>query len=321
MVKRKLGFIKLFSLFVITQVLFGSSLFAQGFDQNIFDQIKRQTGSTTEATSVKSPLDQSREQDYVEKLNEQLEARRFAAPSIIENDFNSRLGYIDKKDDRKLTQFGYNIFNRLPVLNQIMTGSVPDTYIVGVGDELIVSFKGSKEEIVSVKVDREGRLIIPSLSPISASGLMLGELRSLVEKQVTDSLIGTEVYLSVATLRQISVLVAGEVENPSLVSTTSLSSPIEVLLHVGGVKKTGSLRNITLQRGNELINIDLYKIMEGTGAEIINLQDGDRLIVPTIGSTVAIDGNVIRPGIYEIAKGKEFSPFLCFTKLYFKKES
>ena len=300
MIKRIYSFLKVLSILFTLQFFLGTGAVGQGLDQNIFDQIKQQTGSTTEATSVQSPLDQARELDYVEKLNEQLEARKNAGPSIIEQDFNSRLGRFGKDKEDELKQFGYNIFDRLPVMNQVMTGAVPDNYVLGVGDDLIVSFKGAREEIVSVKVDREGRLIIPSLRPLSASGLTLGELRGVIEKQVSDSLIGTEVYLSVATLRQISVLVAGEVENPSLVNTTSLSTPIEVLLHVGGVKKTGSLRNIILQRGDERIDIDLYKVIEGTGAEIINLQDGDRLIVPTIGATVAIDGNVIRPAIYEI---------------------
>ncbi|MEZ5758743.1 MAG: SLBB domain-containing protein [Emcibacteraceae bacterium] len=77
-----------------------------------------------------------------------------------------------------------------------------------------------------------------------------------------------------------------------------------MLLHVGGVKKTGSLRNIILQRGDQKIPVDLYDVIEGSSGELINLQDGDRLIVPTIGATVAIYGNVIRPGIYEAPGGQ-----------------
>ncbi|HRW30660.1 MAG TPA: SLBB domain-containing protein, partial [Emcibacteraceae bacterium] len=279
--------------------------FAQsGLEQSIFDQIKRQTGSTTDATTVRSPLDQSRQQDYIDKLNEQLERRNNAGPSIIEKDYNQRLEDIEKQDNKELKQFGYNIFDRLPMMNQIMTGTVPDSYKLGVGDDLIVNFKGSREEVISVKVDREGRLIIPSLEPINVSGLTLGEVKDALEDQVSESMIGTEAYISVATLRQISVLVAGEVENPSIVNTTSLSTPIEVLLHVGGVKKTGSLRNIILQRGDQKIPVDLYDVIEGSSGALINLQDGDRLIVPTIGATMAIYGNVIRPGIYEAPAGQ-----------------
>ncbi len=296
MINRKFVVKNVCALFLVVSFFSTSSLFAQGLDQNIFDQIKRQTGSRTTTTQIRSPLDQLREQDYLNTLNQQLEQKKGAEPSIIENDYNSRSG-------SELKQFGYDVFNRLPMPDQMITGAVPDRYILGIGDELIVNFKGSKEEVLSVKIDREGRLVIPSLSPITAAGLQFGQVREILEKQVDESLIGTEVYISVATLRQISVLVVGEVENPSLVRTTSLATPIEALLHVGGVKKTGSLRNITLQRGDQKIAIDLYKTVEGTDAEIINLRDGDRLIVPTIGATIAIDGNVIRPGIFELAGG------------------
>lgn len=284
-------------------IVFTSQLVAQGFDPEILDQIRQRTGNVGQMNTIQSPLDQMRERQYIEQLNTQLEARKDEGFSIIEEDYNNRLGYL-QDDKASLKQFGYNIFNRLPLQQQIMNGAVPSSYIVGIGDELIVSLKGSKEESYSIKIDREGRLLVPSLQPVNASGLSFGELENILEKQVSESLIGTEIFISAAKLRQISVLVAGEVSNPSLVNTSSLSSPIEILLLVGGVNKTGSLRNITILRGDERIKVDLYDLISGEFANIINLRDGDRIIVPTIGKTVAVDGNVIRPGIYELPNGE-----------------
>lgn len=283
--------------------VFTFSLIAQDFDPEILNQIRQRSGNVGQVNTIQSPLDQMRERQYVEQLNTQLEARKNEGFSLIEEDYNNRLGYL-KDDKASLKQFGYNIFNRLPLQQQIMNGAVPSSYIVGIGDELIVSLKGANEESYSVKIDREGRLLVPSLTPVNAAGLSFGELENLLEKQVAESLIGTEIFLSAAKLRQISVLVAGEVANPSLISTSSLSSPIEILLQVGGINKTGSLRNITILRGDEKINVDLYNLISGQFADIINLRDGDRIIVPTIGKTVAIDGNVIRPGIYELPNGQ-----------------
>lgn len=297
MIKEKIILTKILATCVVMLLLNNQSVFSQGLEQNIFDQIKKQTGAQSTITRVQSPLDQLRERDYMEKLNVQLEKRRGASPSVIENDYNGR-------SNSELKQFGYQLFDRLPLPNQIITGMISNGYVMGVGDELVVNFKGSKEEVLSVKIDREGRLVIPNLQPVMAVGLSLGVLRQRLEKQVSESLIGTEIFISVATLRQISVLVAGEVENPALVRTTSLATPLEVLLHVGGVKKIGSLRNIILQRGEEKIKIDLYNLIDGEDAQIITLMDGDRLIVPTIGATIALNGNIIRPGIYEIANGE-----------------
>ena len=296
----KWKFIKIVSLFALIQVIFNSVLFAQGLDTDFFNQIKRQTGSTTDRTVVQSPIDDARDAEYLNQLDEQLKRKINAPPSIIENDFNSRIFKQDNTDEAVLEQFGYSIFNRTPSMNQILTGSIPDDYVLGVGDDLIISFRGSNEEIISIKVDREGRLVIPSMNPIAASGLSLAEIRSVIKNNVAESRIGTEVFVSVATLRQISVLVAGEVENPSLVRTNSLVTPMELLLQVGGVKKTGTLRNIIILRGNKKISVDLYNTIEGSKANITLLRDGDRLIVPTIGPTIAISGHVIRPGIYEL---------------------
>ena len=284
--------------------VFTAHAFAQDFDPEILNQLRQRSGNTgQQSISVQSPLDQLRERQYIEQLNTQLEARKDEGFSRIEQDYNRRLGYL-KDDKASLNQFGYDIFNRLPLQQQVLNGSVPSSYILGAGDELIVNLKGSDEESYTVKIDREGRLLVPSLSPVNASGLSFGELEDILKKQVSDSLIGTEVFLSVATLRQISVLVAGEVSNPSLIRTTSLASPIEVILQVGGIKKTGSLRNITIFRGDEKIKVDLYDIIGGEFANIVNLRDGDRILVPTLRATIAIDGNVVRPGIYELPDGE-----------------
>jgi len=300
----KKNIIKIISLSLMGVFVFTAHAFAQDFDPEILNQLRQRSGNTgQQSISVQSPLDQLRERQYIEQLNTQLEARKDEGFSRIEQDYNRRLGYL-KDDKASLNQFGYDIFNRLPLQQQVLNGSVPSSYILGAGDELIVNLKGSDEESYTVKIDREGRLLVPSLSPVNASGLSFGELEDILKKQVSDSLIGTEVFLSVATLRQISVLVAGEVSNPSLIRTTSLASPIEVILQVGGIKKTGSLRNITIFRGDEKIKVDLYDIIGGEFANIVNLRDGDRILVPTLRATIAIDGNVVRPGIYELPDGE-----------------
>ncbi|WP_438992827.1 SLBB domain-containing protein [Pseudemcibacter sp.] len=300
----KKNIIKIISLSLMGVFVFTAHAFAQDFDPEILNQLRQRSGNTgQQSISVQSPLDQLRERQYIEQLNTQLEARKDEGFSRIEQDYNRRLGYL-KDDKASLNQFGYDIFNRLPLQQQVLNGSVPSSYILGAGDELIVNLKGSDEESYTVKIDREGRLLVPSLSPVNASGLSFGELEDILKKQVSDSLIGTEVFLSVATLRQISVLVAGEVSNPSLISTTSLASPIEVILQVGGIKKTGSLRNITILRGDEKIKVDLYDIIGGEFANIVNLRDGDRILVPTLRATIAIDGNLVRPGIYELPDGE-----------------
>ena len=72
-------------------------------------------------------------------------------------------------------------------------------------------------------------------------------------------------------------------------------------MEAGGIDKSGSLRRIKLVRGGRSMFIDLYGLLlHGASSMDLGLRDGDRLIVPSIGPSVAIAGEVKRPGIYEI---------------------
>jgi protein involved in polysaccharide export with SLBB domain len=105
-------------------------------------------------------------------------------------------------------------------------------------------------------------------------------------------------------LRQISVVVSGDVNSPGTRLVTGLSSPLDAILLSGGIKKTGSLRNVKLIHGNVQTTIDLYSIITQHGFSIqTKLTDGDRIVVPPLGPTVGISGWLRRPGIYELSPG------------------
>ena len=91
-------------------------------------------------------------------------------------------------------------------------------------------------------------LRVPELGPVSVSGLTFTELKRLVSRVVSERMIGTEIFLSPVALRQISVLVVGEVEKPGNYVLSALSSPIHALYVAGGPSDLGSYRNIKLTK-------------------------------------------------------------------------
>jgi protein involved in polysaccharide export with SLBB domain len=112
-------------------------------------------------------------------------------------------------------------------------------------------------------------------------------------------MLGTEVFVSLGSVRSVTVFVGGEVDRPGQYNLTSLSDVSAALAQAGGVRRTGSLRNVRIMRGSSSFNVDLYGLL-GIGAPpSVRLRDGDRVIVPVIGETIAISGAVARPGIYE----------------------
>ncbi|MDE2111686.1 MAG: SLBB domain-containing protein [Alphaproteobacteria bacterium] len=220
------------------------------------------------------------------------------AESRLERILSARAGTV-------LRQFGYDQMGVGHEVTLPQVGAIQDDYIMGPGDEVIVSLRGQENAEYRVDVDRDGRVTLPRLNPVLAAGRNFGEFRQDLVAAIHRAYVSTEGYVSVGRLRQISVLVSGEVNSPGVRTLTGLSTPVDAILVSGGIKKTGSLRNVYILRGGRRITVDLYSVLTGHGeARQIVLADGDRIVVPPLGPTVAVAGWVRRPGIYEIANGR-----------------
>jgi protein involved in polysaccharide export with SLBB domain len=219
--------------------------------------------------------------------------------SEIERFFNDRM----PAGQPRLRQFGYDTLTAFGSALPQAGGVLSDDYVLGPGDELAVTFRGRVRSAITVRVDRDGRVILPDLAPVPATGRPLRDFRVDLEARVARELPGTEVFLTVANVRQITVFVGGEVNRPGLQQTTSLSSLLDALALSGGIKRTGSLRAIQVVSGRTTRVVDLYAVLIGGPTPDLNLLAGDRVLVPSLGATVAIAGDVARPAIYELAPG------------------
>jgi len=203
-----------------------------------------------------------------------------------------------------LQQFGYSQFG---IGRQIIvpeTGAVQDDYIMGPGDEVVVSLRGQENSDFRTTVDREGRVVLPRLQPIPAAGRSFGSFRQDLEAAVHRAYVASTASVAIGRVRQISVEVSGEVNVPGMRLLTGLSSVADALLLSNGVRKSGSLRNIRVQRNGHDYAVDLYGLLTTSARTgTMRLADGDRIVVPPLGRTVAIAGLVRRPGIYELPAG------------------
>jgi len=219
-------------------------------------------------------------------------------PSRLEQIMSARAGFM-------LRQFGYDQVGRPTAVSVPQTGAVQDDYVLGPGDELVVVLRGQENNETRPVVDRNGQVTLPRLGPIPASGRSFGSFRQDLQAAVRRAYVATEASVSVARMRQISVLVTGAVNNPGQRLATGLSSVLDAILISGGISKTGSLRDIRLIRGGRQYNIDLYSIIAGSGGGTgMRLADGDRIFVAPLGRTVAVAGLVRNPGIYELSPGQ-----------------
>ena len=202
-----------------------------------------------------------------------------------------------------LKQFGYDLFEGVPsTFAPVSDIQVPLDYIVGPGDTLEIQLYGNEPARYELTVTRDGRVNFPKLGPIMVSGMSFDAARAAIEQRVAKQLLGTRVSVTMGDLRSIRVFVLGEVEKPGSYSVSGLSSMTNALFVSGGAKKIGSLRNIQLKRNGRLVTtLDLYDLLlRGDTSGDKQLLPGDVIFVPPIGSTVAVDGAVRRPAIYEL---------------------
>lgn len=241
-------------------------------------------------------------------ISEEAEVRRQEArrtlsqlyvPTAVEEDYQHRL------DDPTLRQFGYDMFMAGAPPTGVRSGAIGDDYVLGIGDELQISFRGAQTSNETVFVDRDGRVIVGELPPVRAAGRTLGQVRAELAAETKRTTLGTSVFVSVGEVRSVSVFVGGEVYRPGQYNLSSVSSIITALAQAGGVRRSGSLRNVRIVRaGGASVSVDLYGFLGIGTPSAIRLRDGDRIVVPVIGPTVAVVGAVPRAGIYEL-RGRE----------------
>lgn len=203
----------------------------------------------------------------------------------------------------QLAQFGYDLFTQVPTTFAPVAGvPVPSDYRIGPGDQLIVQLYGKRNVEYQLIVTRDGQILVPEYGPISVAGLTFDEAEQLVTEGFDQRVIGARAVVTMGKLRSIQVRLTGDVVQPGSYTINGLSTLIDALLSTGGVRNTGTLRNIQLIRaGKTVAALDLYDLLlRGKVKEDPYLRHNDTIFVPPLGPVAYIGGEVQRPAIYEL---------------------
>ncbi len=210
------------------------------------------------------------------------------------------------EEEKKDNIFGQNFFSN-PNLTFEPSLNVPTPvgYVLGPGDEILVSVWGASEQTYSLTINPEGFVVIPNLGPVHLTGLDINsaseKLRYKLKRIYSGLGSNTFAEISLGKIRSIKVNVVGEVERPGTYTLSSFSSPLNALYHAGGPNQRGSLRKIDIIRNGKLHrSIDFYEFLLGTGYQLGTLHDQDIVIVRPYEGRVKISGEVKRPGVYEV---------------------
>lgn len=227
-------------------------------------------------------------------------------PRLAGLHFSVTLLPIEPVGTEALKPYGYDLFGEAPSTFAPATDiPVPVDYRVGPGDNITVELFGKKTGRYQLVVNRNGTLTIPEFGPIQVVGLTFDQVREEIDERVSQQMIGVRASVTMGELRSIRIFVVGDVNRPGTYTVSALSTITNALFVSGGVAEIGSLRNIELKRGGATVTrLDLYDLLlRGDTSKDVQLQQGDAIFVPAIGSTAAISGQIRRPAIYEFRDG------------------
>ena len=202
-----------------------------------------------------------------------------------------------------LKPFGYDLFRGSPTTFAPVTEiPIPSEYTLGPGDVLRIQLWGKENKSLELPISRDGTISFPQSGPMSVAGMSFDEARQQIRKQVSEQYIGVQASVSLGELRSMRVFVLGEARNPGSYSVSSLSTITNALYVSGGIKQTGSLRNLQLKRNGKLVGtLDLYDLLlRGDSSHDNRLQPGDVIFIPPVGKRAGIEGEVYRPALYEL---------------------
>lgn len=198
-------------------------------------------------------------------------------------------------------------------------GSVGADYMIGPGDQLLISVWGQKQARYDVVVDRDGQINLDGLGMVSLNGSTFKEAQAVIGRKLGGIYSGMSAGYShfdvtMGKLKQMRIFVVGDVERPGGYVFSGASTALQAVSAAGGPTDIGSDRIALVNRGGQTIKVDLYQyLFLGKRASKDNLLDGDVVRVPVKRIGVRIEGEVGRPGIYEMLPDETTNQLLDFA--------
>ena len=117
----------------------------------------------------------------------------------------------------------------------------------------------------------------------------------------------TELKIELGSLKSINIYFSGEFSKPGITPVYPFADLLTAIIQAGGVTKESSLRNIEIIRDGELMHtVDFYKFFNKGDASFfdIKLMDRDIIYIPRVNIRANIQGEISRPGYYELFKNE-----------------
>lgn len=198
---------------------------------------------------------------------------------------------VDYSANQNSDAFGANLFTGT-FARQGATQFNPE-YVVAVGDKIQVRLWGAFEFDELVVVDPKGNLFFPHAGPVMVLGVRNQDLQRIVDAAIA-KVFRTNVnsYASLAASQPVRLFVSGYVNRPGMYGGTSMDSLLHFLDQAGGIDhERGSFLQVQVKRDKNIrARINLYDFLLSGTAPMVQLADGDVILVTARRNTVKVSG-------------------------------
>ena len=254
-----------------------------------------------------------------EEIREELESKADERDEMDEPKYRST--FIDRDEEtieliELSDRFGLEIFSKMQsTFMPLNEANIDGSYILDFGDLLELQIIGQKSLSYELSVKRDGSVSIPDIGKIFISGLSLEKASVLIQERVESSFIDVSSFVTLKSIRDIQIIVAGEVFNPGIYTLNGNSNVFHALSVAGGPSIDGSFRNINLIRQSEVIeSLDLYEtFIFGRPSFGSRLQSGDVVFVEHASNLVRVSGAVKKPLVYELNDDEQLDIAIKFS--------
>lgn len=164
------------------------------------------------------------------------------------------------------------------------TATKQEVLVLREGDDLRIAFPGAPNLDTTQRVRTDGRITMPMIGEVVASGLTPADLEKKLLEQYASQLVTKEVSVTVIS-STFTVFVTGAVLHPGKITTDHPLNALEAIMEAGGFDTTKAdmqaVRIIRNQGGaTKNFTINLKQALEGGQAEPFLLKRSDIVYVP-----------------------------------------
>lgn len=159
---------------------------------------------------------------------------------------------------------------------------VPRHVILASGDVVKLTFSSAPELNQSQKVRADGKLSLPLVGEVDASGKTVGQLQSDLVQLYKSQLKTPEVTVSLEG-NVTTVVISGAVNKPGKIAFERPTTVFQAIMEAGGPSEYGTLRHVRLIRTvngvqkSQVMNV--RETLVGQGTKPFYVRDGDVIYV------------------------------------------